>query len=126
MTRSSQLPAPFVVNPDLVQELQALIQHMVSRSRATNLTVPATDFPAWLVALGKDDFHAQTTKGGAQFIRSGYAWIGDDPVTAPMVSVTCDTPPAPWVSFPETEGDRRYMFRYTTNPLSHNETESSK
>lgn len=122
---AGQLPPPFEVNPDLVRELQELVQALTGRSRSSSLTVPAADFPAWLVALGKKDFHAQTTKGGQQFVRSGYTWIGD-PVDGPMLSVTCDTPPAPWVSFPATEGDRRYMFRYTTNPLAHNETESNQ
>jgi hypothetical protein len=120
---NGQLPPVFVVNPDLVHELKAFILDATNRSRSSTFTVPAEDFPAWLVALGKDDFHAQTTKSGQTFIRSGYAWVGD-PVDGPMLSVTCDTPPAPWVSFPTGEGSRRYMFRYTTNPLSTNETES--
>lgn len=126
MNTSGQLPPPFSVDPGLVQELQRLIREVTRHSRHTTVTVPAADFPAWLVALGKTDFHAQTTKSGANFIRSGYAWVGDDPVNSPMLSVTCDTPPAPWVSFPQTEGDRRYMFRFTMNVLADNETESNQ
>jgi hypothetical protein len=122
---NSQLPAPFMINPDLVRELQAFVLELTNRSRSSTVTVPAADFPAWLVALGKDDFHAQRTKSGQTFVRSGYAWVGD-PVDGPMLSVTCDTPPAPWVSFPEAEGDRRYMFRYTMNLLPDNETESNQ
>lgn len=120
----SQTPAPFTVDPDLVRELQHLVQVLVSHSNHTALTVPTSQFPAWLVALGRESFYAHTTKNGLRFIRAGYVVIGDDPANSPMVSVNCDTPPAPWVSFPETEGDRRYVFRYTTNPLSSNETES--
>lgn len=119
-----QIPPPFEVSAALVQEIRTFISDCIRMSRHTALIVPTADFPAWLVALGKDDFHAHMSKSGHRFVRAGYAFIGDDPVTAPMLSVTCDTPPAPWVSFPETEGDRRYMFRYTTNPLSSNETES--
>ena len=123
---SGQLPAPFQVDPDLVRTLKELVGLVVARSRHTTLTVPAADFPAWLVALGKEDFHAQTTRNGGMFIRSGYTLVGEDPINSPMVSVTCDTPPAPWVHFPRTEGDRRYMFRYTTNPLADNEKESDQ
>lgn len=122
MTRSGQLPAPFEVNADLVRELQALIRNLASRSTFTSLTVPAADFPAWLAALGKEDFHAQRSRSGKTFIRAGYTLVGEDPINSPMLSVTCDTPPAPWVSFPEGEGTRRYMFRHTL--ISTNETES--
>jgi hypothetical protein len=125
VTKPSQLPPPFEVSADLVRDLKALIADLTNRSRSSAVTVPAVDFPAWLVALGKEHFYAQTMRSGQTFIRSGYAWVGD-PVDGPMLSVTCDTPPAPWVSFPETEGDRRYVFRYTTNPLAHNETESNQ
>lgn len=122
---NAQLPTPFAVDAQLLRDVQALIQHSAARSSHTSFTVPTAEFPAWLAALGKDSFYAHTTKSGSRFIRAGYAVIGDSTdANAPMVSVTCDTPPAPWVSFPETEGDRRYMFRYTTNPLAHNETES--
>lgn len=121
---SGQLPAPFMVSVALVEDIKALVQNLASRSRSSNLTVTPAEFPAWLVALGKEDFHAQRTRSGMTFVRAGYTLIGDDPVNSPMVSVTCDTPPAPWVSFPGGEGTRRYMFRY--NLLSDNETESSK
>lgn len=121
---NGQLPAPFVLDPEFIHDLQALIQQAATRSSHTTFNVPPAEFPAWLAALGKDSFYAHTTRSGSRFIRAGYAVIGDDTATAPMVSVTCDTPPAPWVSFPEAEGDRRYKFRYTTNPLADNETES--
>lgn len=118
--------APFRVHHELVARLEALIQELAQRSRMTTLTVPAEEFPAWLVVLGKEDFHATVGKNGNQWIRSGYALLGEDPATAPMMSVSCDTPPAPWVAFPSAEGDRRYMFRYELdrNPLIDNETES--
>lgn len=126
MTRPSQLPAPFEVSAELVADILALIMALTSRSRSSAVTVPAAEFPAWLVALGKEDFYANTSRSGMRFVRSGYVIMGDDQVNGPMLSVTCDTPPAPWVSFPETEGDRRYMFRYTTKPLATNETESNQ
>ena len=123
---NSQLPAPFVVNPELVRDIQALLQNLATRSRYTTLTVSVDEFPAWLVALGRDDFHAYMSKNGHRFISSGMAHIVKTvrPDEMRIVSVSCDTPPAPWVSFPEAEGDRRYMFRYTTNVLPDNETES--
>lgn len=124
MTRPSQYPTIFEVNAALVREIKTLIRDITNRSRSSAVTVPAEDFPAWLVALGKEHFYAQTMRSGQTFIRSGYAWVGD-PVTGPMLSVTCDTPPAPWVSFPDTEGDRRYVFRYETNSLADNEKESN-
>lgn len=126
MNHSGQLPTVFTISAELVKELQDLARAVAAHSSYTMLTVPAADFPAWLAALGRESFYAHTTRSGSRFIRSGYAVIGPDTLKAPMLSVSCDTPPAPWVSFPETEGDRRYMFRYTTNPLAHNETESTQ
>lgn len=108
-----KMPEPFAVDAQLLSEVRALIGRLVARSSSSAFTVPATEFPAWLAALGKGAFYAHTTKSGMRFIRAGYAVIGDwkDP-DAPIVTVTCDQPPAPWVTFPETEGDRRYLFRY--------------
>lgn len=120
---TTQLPAPFEVRESLVRELRHLIQSIAARSSMTYLTVPAAEFPAWLLALGRESFYAHTMRSGQKFIRAGYAVIGDNPTESPMVSVTCDTPPAPWVSYPEDEGNRRYMFRY--NLLSDNEKESN-
>lgn len=124
---SREMPQ-FVVDMEVVRACEALIQHVIRHSSHTTLNVPAHEFPAWLVALGKKDFHAQVTRGGVKFVRAGYTWFAGGEIDStgaggPILSVMCNEPPAPWVTFPAAEGDRRYMFHYTTNPLHTKESE---
>jgi hypothetical protein len=124
---NGQVP-PFRIRPAFLDELRALAHALTRRSRYTTMDVPAEDFPTWCAALGVDAFHTYTTKSGNSWVTTHTVHLVDTAVESEMrmLSVQCGTPPAPWVQFPNGEGDRRYIFRseMDLNPLVHNETES--
>jgi hypothetical protein len=116
--------APFVVSHELVAELAHLASVISGRSRYTTMSVPAEEFPAWCAALKVQSFYAHRLKNGNRWVSTNIVHTVDTTVSAEMrmLSVQCDTPPAPWVEFPNGEGDRRYMFKSTMD--NENETES--
>lgn len=107
---SGQVPV-FTVRQADVDAIRELIEAVTKRSNHTAVTVPAADFAAWLVAMGKEAFYTHMSANGLTWTRAGYQVFGD-PTAGPMLSVTCDGVPAPWVTFPNTEGSRRFMFHY--------------
>lgn len=116
----------FVVDPGVVAEIRRDIAAIAKRSRYTVLHVLPEEFTAWCVALEREYFYTHTSKNGHRWCSSGIAHVIKTEVTDEyrMVSVSCDTPPADWVTFPAGEGDRRWRFRAATFPK--NNTEESK
>jgi hypothetical protein len=114
--------SPFVVDPVLLGQLHDLIGHLRDRSRYTTMTVPAAEFPTWCAALDVESFYTYRTKAGNAWVGTKTTHLVSTTTDSEyrMLSVACDTPPAPWVEFPRSEGDRRYMFKYELP----NETES--
>jgi len=122
-------PTPgFTVDRELVSELIKFIAEAVARSTYTRVEVSAADFPAWCAALGVESFMAYRGKNSHTWVSTNHSYTScsqpdvhvEDPNEGKypgcvhehhLVSVACDTPPAPWVEFPAGEGDRRYMFR---------------
>jgi hypothetical protein len=123
-------PEPFAVDRGLVSELTEFIQNAVARATYVRFDVPAPDFPVWCAALGVESFTAYRGKNGHTWVSTQHSYVmcgqpevhqngalrdGQYPGCQHeyrLVSVGCDTPPAPWVQYPGGEGDRRYMFKF--------------
>lgn len=102
----------FTVDQQHVTRIRELISTLMAISTYTRLEVSPEDFPVWCAAMEVESFMAYRAKHNHTWVSTQHLYLGDR-----LVSVGCDTPPAPWVEFPSGEGDRRYMFRVATNEV---------
>jgi hypothetical protein len=109
---SDTVPLSFDIDAGTLASIDLLISEMAERSRYTTVQVPAVDFPAWLAALGADEFHSHSSEmreGGKlrlyQRVQSNILRRGEA-----MFSVTSEGLPSTWVTFPEPGAVNYYQF----------------
>lgn len=107
----------FTVDPDKVLQVKHLIGELIKHARWTQLNVSTDDFPVWCAALGVDSFLSFRRRSGHTWVSTGttHQVTTDNESEFRMVSVNCDRAPAHWVTFPDGEGDRRWMFKVNNN-----------
>jgi hypothetical protein len=106
----------FTVDGDAVLQVKHLIGELVKHARWTQMNVSTADFPVWCAALGVNSFLSFRRKAGHTWVSTGTTHLvtTDNQDEYRMVSVNCDQAPADWVTFPDGEGDRRWMFKVDT------------